>query len=453
VNNTDPSSAPNDLKAKAEKIVLRLQQSGHVAYLAGGCVRDMLLGRKPQDYDIATSAVPDDVMALFDSSCNVGKSFGVVRVTLDDSTFEVATFRQDHDYGDGRHPKNVTFTDARTDAQRRDFTINALFYDPATEEIHDFVDGRSDLDKRIIRCVGEAQDRMAEDYLRILRAVRFASVLEFDIDDATQAAIESNANGLRAISAERIRDEITRILCEAPRAGQAFLMLERFKVLRVVLPDVADMRGQAQPPEFHPEGDVLDHTVLMLDMMASPSPVLAWSTLLHDVGKPITAEQAPDRIRFNMHAQKGSQIAQRMLKDLRFSSADTDDIAACVGGHMRFMDVQKMKPSTLRRMTGAKTFPVELELHRLDCTGSHGKLDNYEFLVQFLEALKDEPVLPDPWVTGDDIMALGIAQGPAVGRWRKDAYDMQLDGSIESREDLLQWLSERVKSELDGTNS
>lgn len=429
-----------ELAVLARRVVAVLQDAGHEAYWAGGCVRDRLLGRQPSDYDVATGATPEQVRALFPGAVLVGRAFGVVRAPLKGVFFEVATFRRDSVYQDGRHPENVTFTDAPTDARRRDFTVNAMFYDPQTGTLHDFVGGRRDLEARLVRCVGDAAGRFREDHLRLLRAVRFAATLGFTLEAETERAIRTHAALVLRVSAERVRDELTRTLLESARAGQALRLLEDVGLLGALLPEVAAMRGQDQPPRFHPEGDVMTHTVIMLDAMRTADPRLAYAVLLHDVGKPATARQADDRLRFDGHACVGAETAHRILRRLRFSNDDADVVAACIRRHMRFKDVPNMKTATLRRFAGAPTFPLELELHRLDCIASHGNLDTHRFLTDFVEKRSREPVLPPPWVTGRDVMHLGVPQGPGVGAWLRSAYDVQLEGRVSCREELLQWL-------------
>ncbi len=439
--NSDPARAYR----AAISVLERLTAEGFTAYLAGGCVRDMLLDRTPVDYDVATEALPDVVERIFPGSITTGKCFGVVRVRVDEAEVEVATFRADHGYHDGRHPDSVTFSDPETDAQRRDFTINALFMDlQHGNEIIDFVDGQRDLARRVVRCVGDPATRFKEDHLRMLRAVRFASVLEFRLDDTTADAIQKHAASVTEMAAERIRDELTRILVESPRAGDALMLLDEVGLMEPLLPEIKAMQGTPQPPQFHPEGDVFEHTMLMLNEMESPSPRLAWAVLLHDVGKPPTITTDTDRIRFNRHANVGGDMAVEMLRRLRFSNDDIDFITECVRGHMRTMDVPRMRRATLRRMVGALTFPVELELHRLDCIGSHGDLDNYNRLVAFQEEMANEPVLPPAWITGDDILEMGIPEGPRIGYWLRLAYEAQLEDRFPGREHLLAWLRDQV---------
>ncbi len=439
------SETPQRLRELACEAVRRLQSAGFTAYWAGGSVRDVLMNRSPKDYDIATDATPDQVTAVFSDAVLTGKSFGVVRVPVEESMFEVATFRKDHSYRDGRRPEEVSFTDAETDARRRDFTINAIFYDPIAKEYHDYTGGQKDIESRLVRCVGDAAERIREDHLRMLRAVRFASTFGFSLHAETAAAIRANAGLISKISAERIRDELTRTLIEARRPGDALMMMDDLGLLGAILPEIMAMKGQIQPPQFHPEGDVFTHTVLMLNAMISPSQNLAWSVLLHDVGKPLTAEQSDERIRFDGHAEEGAEAAGAILLRLRFSNDDIETITHCIRGHMRLMNVRNMRRSTLRRLVGAPTFAIELELHRLDCQASHGDLSNYHHLVAFQKEMAAEPVLPPPVVSGHDIMALGVPEGPDVGLWRKKAYDAQLEGRLKTREELLEWLKGEIR--------
>ncbi len=402
----------------ARTIVLRLRAAGFQALFAGGCVRDLLLGRVPKDFDVVTDARPDTVLNLFPKSVAVGKAFGVVRVGVPpaengpDVYYDVATFRTDGAYSDGRHPQSVAFADEETDAARRDFTINAMFFDPVEKKIRDHAGGQEDLEKKIIRTVGDPDKRFQEDHLRMLRAVRFAAILGFMIEERTAEAVRRQAEFIGRVSAERIQQELSKILLEAPKPGDALEMLSALGLLKVILPEVEAMRGQEQPPQFHPEGDVWTHTILMLNAMQNPSrPVspaargarLAYSVLLHDVGKPGTAVKAPDRIRFNSHASVGADMAAVILQRLRLPSADIKAISHIIANHMRFMDVRRMRKSTLRRMVTAETFPVELELHRLDCEASHGDIQNYDFLNDFRNKFQAEPVLPPPLVTGTDV--------------------------------------------------
>lgn len=424
----------------ALQVAQRLREAGHKAYWAGGCVRDLLLGRPPKDFDIATNARPDDVLRLFPTAHAVGKSFGVVRVPIETVEYEVATFRTDLDYRDGRRPTEVLFTNEAEDAARRDFTVNALFFDPLNRVVLDYAGGLDDLAARLIRAVGEPDRRFAEDRLRLLRAVRFSATLDFAIEPATTEAIRRHANRITEISAERVREELTRLLLEAARPGDALELLQTMGLLDPLLPEVAALRGQEQPPEFHPEGDVFRHTVLMLNAMEHRSLRLAFAALLHDVGKPPTARRVAGRLRFERHAETGAAMAQAVMERLRFPRDDQEAVVHMVRNHMRFSDVRRMRRATLRRMVGAPTFPEELELHRLDCLASHGSLEHYEFLQAFQRELAAESPLPKPWIRGEDIMALGIPSGPEVGRWLRQAYDAQLEGRFADRKALLAWL-------------
>lgn len=416
----------------------RLHGAGHEAFLVGGCVRDLLLGRQPKDWDIATAALPDQIEALFAHTLPIGKAFGIIMVVPPEGApVEVATYRADSPYADGRRPDSVTFTNAREDALRRDFTINALLLDPATGQIQDFVGGRADLDARLIRAIGDPAQRFAEDHLRLLRAIRFSATLGFTIEPVTFAAIQQLAPHIRRISAERIRDELFRLLTDSPKAGEALELLRESGLLKHILPEVEAMVGVEQPPEFHPEGDVFTHTRLMLDALSpQPSLRLALSVLLHDVGKPPTARWAtlPDgtqRWRFENHAPLGADMARAILERLRAPTALVEDVCAIVGNHMRLADAPKMRRAKLRRLIGAPTFPDDLELHRLDCLSSHAQLDVYDFLQTQQSQFAAEPVLPEPLVKGRDLIELGLVPGPAFKTILQDLYDRQLEGETD----------------------
>jgi poly(A) polymerase len=428
----------------AREVVRILQDAGYIAYWAGGCVRDILLGREPKDYDIATDAHPDHLVTRFAGALTVGKAFGVITVPFGGAHYEIATFRHDHDYHDGRHPAHIVFSSPEEDAARRDFTVNALFYDPIAARLHDYVGGQRDLADRLLRCVGNPDARFAEDHLRLLRAVRFAATLDFRLDPATAAAIPRHAQALDRISAERIQVELTRTLLEAGRPGDALEHLRVTGILAVVLPEVQAMYGQAQPAEFHPEGDVFAHTVLMLNMAEHPTRELAYAVLLHDVGKPPTAAYDGQRLRFNKHAAVGGSMAEAILTRLKLPRRVIGTVVSAIAHHMRFSDVGRMKTSTLRRMIGAPGFDLELELHRLDCLASHGKLEHYRFLQQRRAEMEREPVLPTPWLNGRDLLAVGMPPGPAIGKWLRAAYDRQLDGADHDREAQLAWLQKAL---------
>jgi putative nucleotidyltransferase with HDIG domain len=420
----------------ARHVVGKLKSSGHQAYFVGGCVRDLLLGGQPKDYDIATDAHPDQISALFPDSGLVGAHFGVVLVRMLGAQVEVATFRSDHTYVDGRHPAGVDFeTDPRQDVLRRDFTINALLLDPDHDEVLDFVGGRHDLRDRIIRAIGDAEARFREDHLRMLRAVRFAARFDYRIDQATFDAIRRLHGLIQNVSAERVRDELVRILTEGG-ARRGFELLDETGLLAEILPEVAAMKGVAQPPEFHPEGDVWIHTLMLLENLRNPTPVLALGALLHDVGKPPTFRLA-DRIRFDGHVEKGVEMATGILTRLRFSNDQIRQITALVQNHMRFKDAPRMKVSTLKRFLRLENFPEHLELHRLDCVSSHGYLENYRLMQQKMDELPQEELKPPPLITGDALIAAGYQPGPAFARILARVEDAQLESKIRSPEDAM----------------
>lgn len=421
---------------RATEIIERLRAAGFEAYLAGGCVRDMLLGRDPADYDIATSAHPERVQALFDRTVAVGAAFGVVRVLLDDESYEVATFRAEGPYQDGRHPSSVRYATAQEDVARRDFTINGLLYDPRTADVLDFVGGRADLDARLIRTIGDAAARFAEDRLRMLRAVRLAAELEFALAPDVVQAIRSLAPGVAQVSAERIRDELVRMVT-GPDPARALGLLRDTELLGHVLPEVAAEVGVPQPEEFHPEGDVFEHTRLALAELRRPSATLAMATLLHDVGKPPTFERAPDRIRFSRHDEVGATMARVVMERLRFPRRDAERVVTLVGRHMVFKDVARMRESRLRRLVADAAFPELLELHRADCAASHGDLSTYEWVRAFVHRLAGEPPVPRPLITGDDLLAMGLTPGPRVGRVLRAVETARLEGEIATREEAL----------------
>jgi putative nucleotidyltransferase with HDIG domain len=420
----------------AHSIVATLRASGAAAYLVGGCVRDRRLGRVPRDYDVATGATPQQILALFPEAKQVGAHFGVMLVRRDGFEVEVATFRSEHSYQDGRHPGHVAFeTDPRCDALRRDFTVNALFEDPASCEILDFAGGREDLARRLIRAIGDPAARFEEDRLRMLRAVRLAASLGFEIEAGTMDAIRRMAALVHSVSAERTRDELTRILTEGG-ARRGLELLDESGLLVQLLPEVWAMKGVEQPKEFHPEGDVWTHTLLMLAMLEAPSVTLALGVLLHDVGKPPTFRVA-ERIRFDGHMEVGSRMAESILERLRFSNQEIQTVAALVADHLRFKDVKRMRESTLRRFLREPHFEELLELHRLDCLASHGLLGNYEFIRQKQRELPPERLRPRRLVTGDDLLAAGYRPGPQFARMLEAAEDAQLESRIATREEGL----------------
>jgi poly(A) polymerase len=418
---------------EAAEIVAALRAEGFSAYLVGGCVRDYLLGLAVGDYDIATSATPDEVIRLFPEARLVGAHFGVVLV----GSVEVATYRTDFSYRDGRHPEAVRFeTDPSRDAQRRDFTINGLFLDPFSGEVLDFVGGQEDLRARIVRAIGDPAARFEEDRLRMLRAVRFAARLGFTIEPRTLKAIRDLSPAIHAVAPERIRDELTRILTEGG-AQRGFEMLWETGLLTELLPEVSAFRGVEQPPEFHPEGDVWTHVLLMLGRMERPTDTLGWGVLLHDVGKPETFARL-DRIRFNGHVDRGVEIARNICARLRFSHDDTLQITSLVANHMRFADAHRMKESTMKRFLRLPRFEEHLELHRLDCLASHGRLDNYHLVKTLFESAAPEEIRPIRLLTGSDLIAAGWTPGPEFAAVLESVEDAQLEGRIHSKAEALE---------------
>ena len=423
----------------ARRVVAILKTRGHQAYLVGGCVRDMLLHRVPEDFDVATDAVPARVLELFPSGQLVGAHFGVVLIVEGQAQVEVATFRRDHAYLDGRRPERVEFeTDPRQDVLRRDFTINALLMDPESGEILDFVGGRADLERGRLRAIGDPEARFGEDHLRMLRAVRFAARFGFEIEPATFEAIEKLHELIVRVSSERVRDELIRILTEGgARAGCQ--LLDRSGLLQAILPEVAAMKGVEQPPQFHPEGDVWIHTLLMLEAMRSPTASLALGVLLHDVGKPPTF-RVEDRIRFDGHAETGAQMAVEILTRLRASGELTARVEALVANHLRFKDVERMRESTLKRFLRMEHFDEHMELHRLDCVASHRRLEHYQFLSAKLEEYSAEILKPPPLITGRHLIEAGYRPGPSFAAMLQAVEDAQLEGRIGTRAEALAWV-------------
>jgi poly(A) polymerase len=425
----------------ANSICDELIRNGFEALLAGGCVRDLLLGREPADYDVTTSATPDQVVALFPESVAVGAQFGVILIPRDGLKVEVATFRSDVGYSDGRHPDAVIYAKtAEEDVQRRDFTINGLLMRHDTSEVLDFVSGRTDLKTGIIRAIGDPARQFGEDKLRMLRAVRFAARFAFEIESETFRAVRKHVAGIHWVSAERVRDELTKLLTEGS-AGNGFRLLDETWLLHQVLPEIAKMKGVEQPPQYHPEGDVWVHTCMMLDGIPSgSSATFAWGVLLHDVGKPPTfrsAAETGDRIRFDGHVEVGVKIAQEICRRLKMSNDDTEQILALVANHMKFKDVDQMRASTLKRFVRIPRFEEHMALHRLDCLSSHRNLATYEYVKQFLANTPAEQVRPPRLLTGDDLVHLGFPPGPKFAEILRSIEDAQLEGTIETREQAL----------------
>ena len=439
----DTSNIPSDsLKAGALGLARCLAKAGFQAFWVGGCVRDARLGQAPTDYDIATDATPDEIEHLFRKTIPVGKQFGVIMVLEAGHEYQVATFRAEGDYADGRRPGSVRFTDAREDALRRDFTINGLFYDPLADELHDWVGGQADLEARRIRTIGDPAERFGEDRLRLLRAVRFAVQLGFEIEPATFAVVQQHAAAIREVSAERIRDELLKLF-RPPHAAHGLDLLHESRLLPEVLPELAATIGCEQPPEYHPEGDVFTHIRLMLSHLpADAGTTLIWSVLMHDIAKPATLSRDGGRIRFLGHEKVGATMALEIMNRLRFPKAESAAVKTCVRHHMQLKDAQQMRPATLRKLFLRPTFPVELTLHRLDSLASSGKLDNAEFLESKLAEFQDQPELQKPLVDGGDLIALGQAPGAELGRLLSDIRNRQLAGELTTREKALAWARE-----------
>lgn len=440
------------MREAAEQVVRRLRAAGYETYLVGGCVRDLLLGRAPTDWDVATAARPEQAAPLFAAVREVGRHFGVLRVQNGAAWIEVATFRSEGPYSDGRHPDSVRFTDPRTDALRRDFTVNALFLDPDSGEVLDFVAGRADLASRLLRAVGDPEARFAEDALRLLRAVRFACRLGFTIEPRTWAAMQRHAARIRGTSAERVRDELLGLLTgPSPRRGLE--LLDASGLLREVAPEVAALRGVSQSPRHHPEGDVWEHTLRMLERMQAPSDALALGVLLHDVGKPATrTEDPPGEIRFYGHVERGTEIAAALLERWRVPARTRDAVLSMIGQHMRFLDTPRMKPSTLRRFVLQEHFPELLELHRLDSLGSRGDLTTWELCRAESEVMQHQSEPMRPLLTGHDLMALGYAPGPHLGSVLQALVDAQLEGEVRDRDAALAWVRQHAPPPASAAN-
>ena len=520
----------------ASEIVARLQSAGFAAFWVGGCVRDFLLGREPQDFDIVTDARPEQVEKLFKKTIPVGKKFGVIIVVEEGHQFQVATFRAEADYQDGRRPEKIIFANAEADAMRRDFTVNGLFYDPLTKKIHDWVGGEKDLRAKIIRTIGSPEERFGEDHLRLLRAVRFAAQLNFAIEAKTFAAIQKLAPKIKVISAERVRDELIKLFAPptadfslsspkggegrgeevdtpeneipspqpSPRLGGArenmkdadldpglsnpaqrgnkklplpgervgvradnsknysaaargLVLLRDSGLLEHILPELAATIACEQSPDFHPEGSVFNHICLMLEKMATDPPSLPgsfgatseslpWAVLLHDIAKPVTAERdaATGKIHFYGHEKVGAEMAEKFLQRLRFPKKQTEEIVTCVRHHMQFKDVKQMRKATLRRLLLRETFPLELELHRLDCLGSFGDLEHFNFLVEQAEALKQQPTIRPPLLTGDDLIALGVKPGKALGALLAEIRELQLADELKTLREARAWVKKKL---------
>jgi len=434
--------SPNNKAEKAaDYIISKLQTAGHSAFRVGGAVRDRLIGRTSKDVDVATSAKPQQVKKLFTPhTYAVGESFGVIIVhTKFAIDIEVATFRSDDCYIDGRRPKSITFATIEQDAQRRDLTINALYYNPTTKTIHDFTNGITDLKQGIIKAIGNPKQRYLEDHLRLLRTIRFAAELNFAIEPKTKQAIPQLAQTIKKISPERIFAEITKMLT-GKNPHIAFQLLHSLKLLPICLPEINKLIGVEQPPQYHPEGDVWQHTLIMLSKLQKPSPTLAWAVLLHDVGKPETAKYFDGRFHFNSHDKVGQKMSKKILRNFKCSKQLQDNISNIVGTHMKFMAVKEMRQSTLRRFINRPTFADDLELHRLDCISSHGAVDNYIFLIDKIIQYQNEPIIPPPLLTGKILIKMGIKPGPQIGKILRQCQELQLNEQLKTEQEAISWL-------------
>ena len=443
------SFTATDKRQEAARIVLQLRSAGFEACFVGGCVRDFVMGVVPADYDIVTSALPDQVMALFNRTVAIGAKFGVVAVMVEGHSFEVATFRSDDVYTDGRRPSNVHFTCAKEDVFRRDFTVNGLLMDPVTGEITDYVDGLADIQKKIIRTIGDPDKRFQEDHLRMLRAIRFTANLNFKLDYSTQESIAKNVTQIQTISAERIQDELNKLLTRGG-ARRGLELMAQTEMLREILPEVDAMQGVEQPPRFHPEGDVWQHTLMMMEILSEKkihraNIVLAWGVLLHDVGKPLSRSEDENGVHFYGHVQHGGKIADEIMNRMKFSRVQRESVLDLILQHMNFMNVQKMRPARLKRFLRMPDFDLHLELHRLDCLASHGMLDNYEFCRNQLENLTLEELHPPRLLTGDDLIALGFTPGKIIGEILRALEDEQMEGRISSQDEAKIFVEKNFK--------
>lgn len=439
MNKVTPQITP--LYEAALNIVKRLQSKGYACFFVGGYVRDILLNKKSKDIDIVTSALPEEVDSIFNNTHHIGASFGIINVVEEGFNFEVATFREEREYSDGRHPEEILYTDdPKLDAIRRDFTINGMFYDPISGEILDYVEGVKDLERGIIRTIGDPEQRFNEDYLRMLRAVRFVNRFDFELATETSEAIQKNSHNVIKLSVERVRDEISKMLI-GPKPAESIKMLDKLGLLEHILPEVSKLKGVKQPEKYHPEGDVFVHTMLMLENMNEPSIELAWSVLMHDIGKPATFSVGDDGIEhFYGHESVGARIAEKIMKRLHFSNKEIEAVVNATQNHMRFACVHEMRPAKWRRIIADENFDLELELHRLDCMSSNKMMGNYELMLKRMQELESEVELPKPLINGTDLVNIGMKPGPEFGKILRKVADLQLDGKITTKEQALEYV-------------
>lgn len=430
------------LEEEGFAIIEKLKENGFDAYIVGGYIRDIILQHKPLEIDIATNAKPKEIQKLFPENIPVGEAFGVIIVKAENYHFEVATFRAEAEYKDGRHPSEVVFSNAEADAKRRDFTINSLFYDPFEHIVIDFFTGLDDLKKGVIRSIGDPEERFSEDYLRMLRAIRFSAKLDFELQADIIEAITKLASNINSISKERIFEELTKILT-GRNPEKAFELLSKSGLLPKILPEIERFHNLKQPQEFHPEGDVWIHTMLMLKFMRGSTPELAWSVLLHDVGKPDTFCYRKGRESFPRHEKKGAELTEKILRRFKCSKKFIENVASIVKDHMKFAAVCEMRKSTLRHLMNKSTFNNDLELHRLDCASSHQKYNNYYFLLDKIIEFKNEPIIPPPFISGRDLLEMGFKEGPQLGIILREIQDLQLSEKLRNKTDAIKWIKNK----------
>ena len=426
-------------------VAKKLRDAGFTVYFAGGCVRDALLERDASDYDVVTDATPNQVQKIFPKADAVGAHFGVILVKEEGIHFEVATFRTDGSYHDGRRPENVEYSSPEKDSQRRDFTVNGLFQDPQTGEVIDFVNGKADLEAGLIRAIGNPEERFQEDALRLMRAVRFTAVLDFELDPVTWKAVCDNSHLLEKIAIERVQIEFNKILI-SPNRRRGLELLVESGLINYFLPEVLDLIGCEQPPQFHPEGDVYVHTCMMLEMIGDKEVdlSLALSVLLHDIGKPATFsyDEEAERIRFNGHESVGAEMSEEILRRMKYSNEMISDVRVMVANHMKFMHVMDMRISKLKRFMSRDTFAHEMELHRVDCASSNGIMENYNFVMKKRDEFANQPLIPDPLVKGKDLMDLGFKPSPEFKKILTAVQNEQLEGRLDSSEEAVAWVRE-----------
>lgn len=438
-----------DIYNSAVDIVSTLNKNGFETYFAGGCVRDMIMGITPHDYDIATSAIPEQIMKLFKRTIPIGVSFGVVNIIHNNFQFEVATFRADGLYSDGRRPDSVNFCNAQGDVNRRDFTINGMLYDPLKDEIIDHVGGEKDIKDKLLRAIGNPTERFTEDHLRMIRGARFAARFSYKIEEKTKEAIKDQAEKIERISAERIREEFDKGLT-SNNPHEFIRILDELNLLQTIMPEVSNMKGVKQPENFHPEGDVFVHTLLALSKLNKPTWELAMATLLHDIAKPVTFTQEIkpngelDRIRFTQHDNIGAIMTDKICRRLKASKYSRELIMWLVKKHLSIKDIQNMRKSTLKRLFANPGYAELCELYRIDTLSSTNDLTDYNFCLAKYDELSHEQVNPKPLVNGYDLIKMGLKPGPLFTKILSNVMEQQLEEIISSRDEALALTKELV---------